>query len=162
MIRIVSALALAGTVILSFGDMLWAQSAPAQAAKERLEIMEKLWPDYYRDMSRVARGENVDLSIVATKASGAVDALKKFATLFPPGSGREAVPTTRAKPEIWTQRAEFDKAVQALVAETVALGNAAKSGNVEAVKAQWPRVAEACGACHGGPKKSGGKFRFEE
>ena len=39
---------------------------------------------------------------------------------------------------------------------------AARSGNLDAVKAQWLKVAEACGACHGGPAKSGGKFRFEE
>lgn len=162
MIRIVAALALVGTLLFSTGKMLWAQAVPAQVAKERGEIMEKIWPDYYRDMSQVARGENTDLSVVVTKASGAVDALKKFATLFPPGSGREAVPTTRAKPEIWTQRAEFDKAVQTLIAETTALGEAAKSGKADAVKAQWAKVAEACGACHGGPKKSGGKFRFEE
>ena len=49
-----------------------------------------------------------------------------------------------------------------LVAETDAIGAAAKSGNLDAVKAQWLKVAEACGACHGGPAKSGGKFRFEE
>jgi cytochrome c553 len=30
------------------------------------------------------------------------------------------------------------------------------------MKAAWPKIAEACGACHGGPSKSGGKFRFEE
>lgn len=161
MIRIVSALVLAGTVILSSGEMLRAQS-PKQVAKEREEIMEKLWPDYYRDMSRVARGESTDLSVVVAKAPGAIDKLKKFATLFPPGSGREAAPDTRAKPEIWTQRAEFDKAVEGLITETAALAEAAKSGKVDAVKAQWPKVAEACGACHGGPKKSGGKFRFEE
>lgn len=163
MIRIVSALALAGTVAALSGamSMSWAQT-PAEVAKAREEIMDKLWSNYYRDISQVARGNSTDLTGAATKASGAIDALKKFATLFPPGSGREAVPETRAKPEIWSQRAEFDKATQTLIAETATLGDAAKGGNVDAVKAQWPKVAEACGACHGGPKKSGGKFRFEE
>ena len=163
MIRIVSALALAGTVA-AFSTAIsvsWAQT-PAEVAKAREDIMDHLWPNYYRDISQVARGNSTDVAAVATKAAGAVDALKKFATLFPPGSGREAVPTTRAKPEIWSQRAEFDKATNDLIATTTAIGEAAKSGNVEAVKAQWPKVAEACGACHGGPKKSGGKFRFEE
>lgn len=163
MIRIVSALALAGTVAAFSGaiSMSWAQT-PADVAKARGEIMEHLWSNYYRDISQVARGNSTDLAGAATKASGAIDALKKFAMLFPPGSGRDAVPTTRAKPEIWTQRADFDKATQTLIAETETLGDAAKSGNADAVKTQWPKVAEACGACHGGPKKSGGKFRFEE
>lgn len=161
MIRIVSALALTGTVVLLSAGPSAAQT-PAQIAKERGEIMGGLWPDYYRDISQVARGTTSDLSVVVTKAAAATEALKKEATLFPPGTGRDVVPTTRAKPEIWTQRADFDKAMNDLIAATTAIGDAAKSGSVDAVKAQWPKVAEACGACHGGPKKSGGKFRFEE
>ena len=86
----------------------------------------------------------------------------RVATMFPAGSGREGAPETRAKPEVWTKRAEFDAAVADMVKETAALGDAAKAGNADAVKAAWPKVAEACGACHGGPNKSGGKFRFEE
>lgn len=49
----------------------------------------------------------------------------------------------------------------ALINETNTMGELAKAGNLAGAKAQWPKVAEACGACHGGPSKSGGKFRFE-
>lgn len=162
--RFVSALALAGGLLLSLGaPSSWAQSpSPAQAVEQREDIMDNLWPKYYRDMARVVRGQSTDVAGVVTKASQAVEQLKKVAQLFPPGTGREAVPKTRAKPEVWTQRAEFEAALSKLIAETEALGNAAKSGKVEAVKAQWPKVAEACGACHGGPEESGGKFRFEK
>jgi cytochrome c556 len=72
------------------------------------------------------------------------------------------VPTTRAKPEVWTQRADFDAAMTALVDALKTMGDDAKKGDVEKVKADWTIAAKACGACHGGPKKSGGKFRFEE
>ena len=161
MIRIVSALALAGTVAALSGALSWAQT-PADTVKARQELMGQLWPNYYRDISQVARGNSTDIAVVATKATGAVDALKKFATLFPPGTGRDAVPTTRTKPDAWTDRAAFDKANNDLIAATAAIGDAAKSGNLEAVKAAWPKVAETCGACHGGAKKAGGKFRFEE
>ena len=159
MIRIVSALTLAGTLLLPFAA---AAQSPADMVKQREEIMGKLFPDYYRDILRVVRGESSDLNVAATKAAGASDQLKKVATLFPQGTGREAVPTTRAKPEVWTQRAEFEKALTTLIAETDALAAAAKSGNIDAVKTQWTKTAEACTGCHGGPKKSGGKFRFEE
>ncbi len=138
-----------------------AQSA-AEAAKTRMDIMKALWPDYYREMSRVARGETTDISFIPAKAAEAVAQVKKLGTLFPAGSGREAVPTTRSKPEVWTQKAEFDAALAALVTETTALSDAAKSGNLDAVKAQWQKTAQACGGCHGGQPKSGGKFRFEE
>jgi cytochrome c556 len=163
MIRIVAALALAGTLFLSADKTpSWAQSAPAQAVKDRQEIMKGLWPNYYRDMARAARGESTDLASIATKASQAGDALKKAQLLFSPGTGRDAVPDTRAKPEVWTQKAEFDAAMVALIAETNAMGDTAKSGNAAAIKTQWAKIGEACGACHGGPTKSGGKFRFEE
>lgn len=161
-IRIISACALAGLLFLaSEGASLRAQTAPAQAYKERHDIMKNMWPGYYRDMSQAVKGEG-DPKAVAVKATGAIEQFKKVATLFPAGSGREAVPETRAKPEIWTQRAEFDAAINDIIKETAAFGAAASAGNLDAMKAAWTKVAQACGACHGGPAKSGGKFRFEE
>jgi cytochrome c556 len=163
MTRIVSALATSGSLfLLGGGTHAWAQAAPAQVVEQRQETMKGLWPNYYQEMARVVRGQSNDVAAVATKATQASDALKKAAQLFPPGTGRDAVPKTRAKPEIWTQRADFEAALTKMVAETDAIGAAAKTGNLDAVKAQWLKVAEACGGCHGGPTKSGGKFRFEE
>ena len=162
MTRIISALALGGSLLLAGGTVAWTQSSPAQMVEQRQEVMKSLWPSYYQEMARVVRGQSNDVAGVATKASQASEALKKVAPLFASGTGREAVPKTRAKPEIWTQRPEFEAALTKLVAETDAIGAAARSGNLDAVKAQWLKVAEACGTCHGGPTKSGGKFRFEE
>lgn len=163
MIRIFPALALGGSLfLLTGGTVAWTQSSPAQTVEQRQQTMKSLFPSYYRDIAQVVRGQSNDVAGIATKASQASEAVKKVSQLFPPGTGREAVPKTRAKPEIWTQRADFDAALTRLIAETDAIGNAAKSGNLDAVKAQWLKVAEACGACHGGPIKSGGKFRFEE
>lgn len=162
-IRILSALALAGALAVSFNlSALRAEPAAEKAANDRYEIMKSLWPKYYRDMSRAATGGGTDFSVITTNAPAALEQLKTFGTLFPPGSGREGAPDTRAKPEVWTQRAEFDATLQKLVAATAALNDTAKAGNADAVKAQWAKVAEACGGCHGGPPKSGGKFRFEE
>jgi len=162
MIRIASGVALAGALFLSLnGVPSWAQSAPAQAVKDRQEMMKTVWPSYYRDMSRVARGESTDIAAIPAKAAQASESFKKVALLFTPGSGRDAVPETRAKPEIWTQKAEFDAAIALMIKETDALGEVAKNGNLDAFKAQWAKVGEACGGCHGGPAKSGGKFRVE-
>jgi cytochrome c556 len=157
------ACALAGILFLASGAAapLTAQTAPVQVAKEREDLMKGLWRGYYRDMSQAAKGEG-DAKAVAVKATEAAEQFKKFGTLFPAGSGREGAPTTRAKPEIWSQRPEFDAAIAKMVAETTTFAEAAKAGNLDGMKASWPKVAEACGACHGGPAKSGGKFRFEE
>lgn len=163
MVRLISTCLVAGLVVLvAQGSGLQAQTpAPAAAFKERNDIMKSLWRGYYRDMAQAAKGEG-DLAAVAVKATQANEQWKKLGQLFPAGSGREAVPETRAKPEIWTQRADFDAAINEMVKETAALGEAAKANNLDGVKAAWPKVAQACGACHGGPAKSGGKFRIEE
>ena len=129
--------------------------------KERQDLMGGLFRNYYRDFSQVARGESTDVAGIPAKSQQAVAALQKFGTLFPTGTGREAVPDTRAKPEVWSQRANFDAALTKLITETQKLGDVAKTGGVDAVKTQYAVVAEACGGCHGGPGKSGGTFRFE-
>ena len=162
MFRIVAAFALAATLLLSAGQGSFAQTTPAQIVKERQDGMEKNWTDYYRDISRTLKTDRPDLALIATKSAGAVEHIKKLATLFPPGTGRDVVPKSRAKPEVWTQRAEFEATLKTMIDSTSAMGDAAKKGDMVKVKAEWQVVTKACGGCHGGPTKSGGKFRFEE
>ncbi len=149
---------------LALAISLAANAASAQNAaavvKERQEIMKSLFP-LLRGASQVAKGESTDVASIPAKTQEAVAAVQKFASLFPTGSGRENVPDTRATPAVWTEKAAFDAAIAKLVAETQKLGDVAKTGNVDAVKTQWTAASEACGGCHGGPSKSGGKFRFE-
>jgi len=162
MTRMVPALALAAIVVLGGGQLSFAQTPPAQIVKERQDAMEKNWTDYFKDIATTIRSGSPDLPLIATRAAGASEHLKKLAQLFPPGTGRDVVSATRAKPEIWTQRADFEAALTALMDATKQIGEDAKSGDVDKVKADWTSLAKACGGCHGGPKKSGGKFRFEE
>jgi cytochrome c556 len=161
MTRITPAFALTATLLLCTGQGTFAQS-PAQIVKERQDAMEKNWTDYYRDIARTVRSDSPDLALVATKAAQASEHVKKFRQLFPPGTGRDAVPASRAKPEVWTLRADFEAALTALIDGSDAIGDDAKKGDLEKVKADWTNLAKACGACHGGPEKSGGKFRFEK
>jgi cytochrome c556 len=162
MIRIVSALIVATILLIAAGQTSFAQTSPAQIVKERQDAMDKMWPGYYKDIATTVRSASPDLTLVATKATQAIEHVKETAKLFPPGTGRDVVPTTRAKPEIWTQRADFEAALTALIDATNTIGDDAKKGDVEKVKSDWTNLAKACGACHGGPKKSGGKFRLEE
>ena len=62
MIRIVSACALAGIVLLAAQDVSpRAQTVPAQGAKEiakqREDLMKGIYRGYYRDMSQAAKGK---------------------------------------------------------------------------------------------------------
>lgn len=162
MTRTVLILALAATLLLAAGQVSFTQTSPAQIVKERQDAMDKNWTGFYKDMAQTIRTDSPNLSLVATNAAKAHEHLLKLAQLFPPGTGRDVVPATRAKPEVWTQRADFKAALKALIDANDTIGEDAKKGDVTKVKADWTVLAKACGGCHGGPKKSGGKFRFEE
>jgi cytochrome c556 len=53
-----------------------------------------------------------------------------------------------ARPEIWTEPTKFQEAADRLQAETVKLATAARAKDEAGVKAQFPAVGKACGACH--------------
>ncbi len=55
---------------------------------------------------------------------------------------------TRAKPEIWTNRAKFDAGATKMQEELAKLNAAAKSGNFEAVKTAFGAAGQTCKACH--------------
>lgn len=137
-----------------------AQNAAA-SVKERQDAMKSYFPNYLRGFSQVARGESTDISTIPAKASEAAADFRKIPSLFPAGTGREAAPETRAKPEVWSNRAEFEARANRLAAEADKLSEVAKGGNLDAVKAQIAAVGQACGTCHGGPARSGGDFRTE-
>jgi cytochrome c556 len=71
---------------------------------------------------------------------------EKIPTLFPDGTQKGH--DTHAKPEIWSDRAEFDQKAKDLVAQAGKLVQAAQSGDKGAFAAQWKATGAACGACH--------------
>ena len=64
------------------------------------------------------------------------------------GEGTDKGGETRAKPEIWTHRADFDAKMDKMVTEGAKLPAIARSGDEAALKQQAKVVDEACGACH--------------
>lgn len=63
------------------------------------------------------------------------------------GPGTEDLPKSDTKPAAFTSP-DFAKAAKMFQAESVKLAEAAKSGDVEAIKAQVGAVGKACKACH--------------
>lgn len=55
---------------------------------------------------------------------------------------------TRAKPEIWKEAAKYKDAAAKMQAEIGKLNVAAKSGNIDALKAAFGPAAASCKACH--------------
>jgi cytochrome c556 len=138
-----------------------AQTDAVAIVKARQDLMGSLFP-HLRPIRDVVQGRSTDLDGAAASARRFADATKQIVARFPPGTGREAAPDTRAKPEIWSKRAEFEATANLLVVEAEKLAAAAATKNVEAIRPQFATVVQACGGCHGGPADSGGTYRFEK
>lgn len=66
-------------------------------------------------------------------------------TMFPEGSN---VPPTHARPEVWTNRADFEAKAEAYAAAAARLAELAPGGDRAAVTAQFDALRNACQACH--------------
>lgn len=64
------------------------------------------------------------------------------------GEGTDKGAPTRAKPEIWKERAKFDAAANKMIEEVAKLNAAAKTGNLDQIKSAAGAVGQACKACH--------------
>lgn len=147
---------LAGTSLVASAD-----SNVDAIVKERQDLMKKMGGTF-KIIVPVVKEENTNIADAVPAAQTVNDLAKKIVTMFPPGSGRDATPETRAKPEVWSKRPEFEAAAEKLVEESAKLVEVAKTNDIEALRAQFKVYAAACGGCHEGPSKSGGKFRHEK
>lgn len=96
-------------------------------------------------IARFVRGE-AEYGPAVVEAAASVDATAKtYPTLFTPGS---AVPGSRAKPEIWTNAADFQTKVTAFQTAAANLANAAKTNDKPAIQAAMQAVGASCGGCH--------------
>lgn len=66
-------------------------------------------------------------------------------TAFGPGTDKGE---TRAKPEIWKEQAKFNDDAEKMQAEVAKLAAAAKTGNLDSIKAAFGPAARTCKACH--------------
>jgi cytochrome c556 len=64
------------------------------------------------------------------------------------GEGTDKVGETRAKPEVWTNRADFDAKMDRMVTEAGKLAHAARGGDMAALRKAVHDVDSACNACH--------------
>ncbi len=60
----------------------------------------------------------------------------------------QSVSGTKAKPELWSNRADFDAKMKDLVDRSATLATVAKAGDAEKSKAAFLDTAQACKACH--------------
>ena len=137
----------------------WAQTDQAKVVTERQDAMKGMGGALFGQIGKVVRGE--DPVTAASEPAAKLDQLaQSLPRLFPNGSGREAAPATRARPEVWSDSTEFQEAAKRFAAETSKLADVAKRNDLEAIKAQFAATTRACGGCHEARPADGGKFRF--
>ena len=64
------------------------------------------------------------------------------------GPGTDTGRPTAARPEIWKEQATFKDRGEKMQAEVAKLVPAAKSGNLNQLKAAFGPAAQSCKACH--------------
>jgi cytochrome c556 len=122
-----------------------AQAKPDQLVKERQSAMTLIgW--YFGPIGAMMRGDRpFDAAVVARNADFLETLSKMPAEGFQPSTKDEK---TRARPEVWSDKPKFDKALENLQAELAKFKQVAHGGDQGAIKAQFGAVGKACANCH--------------
>ena len=126
------------------GSILGASLAvlAADAFQDRHMAMETVG-DAMKTLGAIAKKEApFDAAVVKTNATAIAENLKTASALFPAGSGGG---TSRAKAEIWTDAAGFDKAMKDAHAAAVALQSVADEA---AYRPALGALGASCKSCH--------------
>jgi cytochrome c556 len=114
----------------------------ADPAHQRHEAMEAVQESFKPLRAIAVKEAPVDAAVVKKSATTILERLKEAHGLFPEGSGGG---TTRAKAEIWSDRAGFDKAMKdAQAAATAMAGVTDEAAYVAAMKT----LGGSCKTCH--------------
>lgn len=83
---------------------------------------------------------------LAAGAKGLIAWGKVIPAMFPDGT--QTGHNTKAKAEVWSDRAGFEKAAANFVAAAEKLVPLAEAGDKDGFKTQFAAVGQACGGCH--------------
>lgn len=132
--------------LVSLPGLVMAQGAPTpeQIVKTRQGGMAMVGSIADQMKAGVAAG--VDPKQYEDQAAALAKWGTAYTALYPDGT--QNIADTKAKPEIWSDRAGFEKADQAFVTASTALAQAAKSGDKAVFAAAFAEEGKACGGCH--------------
>lgn len=119
-------------------------ATPAQVIAERRAGYKHMGEAFKAMKDGIAAG--ADVRQFATGAGDIVAWATKIPTMFPPGT--ETGGGTHALPEVWSDRAGFDKLAARLKVEAVKLQQVAATGDKAAFVAQFKVTGAVCGQCH--------------
>lgn len=98
-------------------------------------------------LMRTAAEKGADIRPMARAARGLEEWGAVLPALFPAGTGPDAV-QTRARPEIWADRADFEQRARDFAMASAQLAQAAAANDMAAGQIAWDATWESCNACH--------------
>jgi cytochrome c556 len=122
-------------------------AAPADQVRTRIAGLRELGAAFkgVNDGLRSPEPQTILIQQSARQIRNAANAMPGW---FPAGSGPQPGIKTAAKPEIWTQSAQFRTAMNAFVAQAAVFQTVTNRGNVDAIKAEARKLGGTCKGCH--------------
>lgn len=123
-----------------------AQFARAEDAVKYRKAAFTLLGNHFGALGAMANGKMPYNAAVAAEAGDVVAVVAKLPwRAFADGTDKG---DTRAKPEIWKEMPKFKEGSEKMQAEIAKLAAAAKTGNLDNLKAAFGPAAQSCKACH--------------
>lgn len=119
---------------------------PEDAIKYRQSVMTVMGNHLGRVAAMVQGRVPFDAKVAAENAAIVVTMSKLPWVAF--GEGTDKGMPTRAKPEIWKDQAKFKDLENKMMTEAEKLEAAAKTGNLDNIKAALGPLGRACKSCH--------------
>jgi cytochrome c556 len=147
MMKKIASLVLAGTALAVAFPAAAQFAKPDDAIKYRQSSLFVMAQNFGR-VAAMAQGRvPFDAKVAADSAATAEFMSKLPWAAFGDGTDKGSIPT-RAKAEIWTDKAKFNEYAEKMQSEMSKFNVAAKTGNLDNIKAALGAVGGSCKACH--------------
>lgn len=145
--KILTCIAAAATLAALAAPAAAQFAKPEDAIRYRQSALFVMGTHFYGRLGPMANGKiPFDAKAAADNAAVVAEMAKLPWPAFMPGTDKGG--NTKAKPEIWTEQVKFKETSEKMIAETVKLEAAAKTGNLDALKTAYAATADSCKACH--------------
>jgi cytochrome c556 len=139
-----------GGLIAVIGSQAFAQEQRESPGERAVEYRQSLMTVLAGNFGPVAAMAGGKMPFNAALAKKDADRVAFIATMAPDAfpANSNGAGKTKAKPNIWTDQADFQKHAQELLDKTAALQMAADSGDQAGIKSAATAVGMACKGCH--------------
>ena len=121
--------------------------SPQQAFEIRHERYEEMG-DSLKAINRELKGGSPDVPRIQREASILATLAAQIPSWFPAGSGADVHAKSRAKAEIWSDAAGFQRAHASYLEQVQRFQQIAQGGDVNAIRPAAAELGKSCGNCH--------------